>query len=63
MTEEQLFNEKKYQTAMSNAKRLYSKGVISMEEYHQFDTKMREKYRPILGALFSNITCYPGCLE
>ncbi|MDD3028650.1 MAG: hypothetical protein PHI41_11500 [Erysipelotrichaceae bacterium] len=44
-----------YQMTMSAARQMLEKGLISREEYVQFDTKMRAKYRPIIGTLFSNI--------
>lgn len=44
-----------YQMTMSAARQMLEKGLISREEYVQFDTNMRAKYRPIIGTLFSNI--------
>lgn len=44
-----------YQMTMSAARQMLEKGLISEEEYKQFDTKMQAKYRPIIGTLFSNI--------
>ena len=44
-----------YQMTMSAARQMLEKGLISEEEYKQFDTKMQQKYRPIFGTLFSNI--------
>lgn len=44
-----------YQMTMSAARQMLERGLISKEEYVQFDTKMRAKYRPIIGTLFSNI--------
>ena len=40
---------------MSAARQMLEKGLISEDEYKQFDTKMQQKYRPIFGTLFSNI--------
>ena len=44
-----------YQMTMSAARQMLEKGLISEDEYKQFDTKMRQKYCPIFGTLFSNI--------
>ena len=44
-----------YQMTMSTARQMLEKGLISEEEYKQFDTKMQQKYSPIFGTLFSNI--------
>ena len=44
-----------YQMTMSAARQMLEKGLISVEEYKQFDTKMQQKYSPIFGTLFSNI--------
>ncbi|WMJ87806.1 SHOCT domain-containing protein [Anaerocolumna sp. MB42-C2] len=55
MSEDQLQNEMLYQTTMSLARTMLERGMISEEEYHEFDTIMLEKYRPIFGTLFSDI--------
>ncbi|MDF2645359.1 MAG: hypothetical protein K0Q73_1164 [Paenibacillus sp.] len=55
MSEDQLRNEMLYQTSMSLARTMLEKGMISEEEYHEFDTIMLEKYHPIFGTLFSDI--------
>jgi len=53
---EELFNsEKLYQVTMTIAKSMLSKGIITTEEYAIIDTKMLEKYRPILGTLLSTL--------
>jgi hypothetical protein len=53
---EELFNsEKLYQVTMTIAKSMLSKGMITTEEYAVIDTKMLEKYRPILGTLLSTL--------
>ncbi|MEF2813299.1 MAG: SHOCT domain-containing protein [Oscillospiraceae bacterium] len=38
-------------------------GLITEEQYAIIDTKMLEKYRPLLGTLFSESTCYSGLSE
>ena len=55
MSEDQFRNEKLYQTTMSLARSMLENGVISKEDYHEFDTIMLEKYQPIFGTLFSDI--------
>lgn len=55
MDKEQLNKEKLYQTTMSIARRMLKNDLISKEEYAVIDTKMQEKYHPILGTLFADI--------
>ncbi len=55
MSKDQFRNEKLYQATMSLARLILEKGVISKEDYHEFDTIMLEKYQPIFGTLFSDI--------
>lgn len=44
-----------FQMTMSAARQMLEKGLISEEEYKQFDTKMQQKYNPTFGTLFLNI--------
>ena len=37
--------------------------ILTEEQYAIIDTKMLEKYRPLLGTLFSESTCYSGLSE
>jgi hypothetical protein len=55
MSEDQFRSEMLYQTTMSLVRSMLEKGMISEEEYHEFDTIMQEKYHPIFGTLFSDI--------
>lgn len=55
MNEEQMKNEKLYQTTMHIARRMLGEGLISREEYAIIDTKMSEKYAITLGTLFADI--------
>lgn len=55
MSEDQFQNEMLYQTTMSLARTMLEKGMISEEQYHEFDTIMLGKYHPIFGTLFSDI--------
>lgn len=56
MSEDQFRNEKLYQATMSLARSMLEKSMISEEDYHEFDTIMLEKYQPIFGTLFSDIS-------
>ena len=55
MTEIEGKREIIYQMTMSAARRMLEQGLITREEYSEFDTKMQQKYRPIFGGLFTNI--------
>ena len=55
MSKEQMRQEKLYQATMSMVRRMLEKGLISEEEYRQIDTMFLEKYRPLFGALCSEI--------
>ena len=55
MSYEEGKNEIIYQMTMSAARQMLEKGLISEEEYKQFDAKMQQKYSPIFGTLFSDI--------
>ena len=44
-----------YQMTMRTAWKMVQKEVLSREEYLDFEMKMREKYRPVIGGLFSDI--------
>ena len=48
-------NELQYQMTMNAAKKMFLEGIISEEDYHEFNTKMIEKYHPIFGVLFYDI--------
>ena len=45
-----------FQMTMSAARKMLEQGLISKEEYEEFDTKMQQKYRPIFGSLLSDIS-------
>ena len=53
MTEEQGRKEIMYQMTMHVVKKLLEEGTITRDDYLKFDTKMREKYCPAFGGLFS----------
>ena len=56
MRKEEFQNEKLYQTTMSIARKMLQEGIISEEEYRRIDTIFLEKYRPVFGTLFSDIS-------
>ena len=53
MTKDQHLAEKEYRIARSFMLRMLSKKLISEQEFAIIDTKLREKYRPIIGTLLS----------
>ena len=63
MTDEQFDREKRYQASMNMFRTMLKNGLITEEQYAIIDTKMLEKYRPLLGTLFSDSTCNPGLSE
>ena len=54
MNEDQFEREKLYQATMNMFRSMLKKGLITQEQYAIIDTKMREKYQPIIGTLFSD---------
>ena len=55
MTEIQFQAEKRYQVAISMAKALLEKGLLTQEEYAVIDTNLLEKFQPALGTLLSEM--------
>ena len=53
MSKEKLRNDMLYHAAISMAKSMLEKGLITREEYTEIDTILLEKYRPYLGTLLS----------
>ena len=62
MTEIQFQAEKRYQVAISMAKALLEKGLLTEEEYAVIDTKLLEKFQPALGTLLSEMR-WLNCLS
>ena len=60
MSKEEFRNEKLYQTTMHLARKMLEEGIISEEEYRQIDTIFLEKYKPVFGTLFSDISLTSG---
>ena len=60
MSKEEFRSEKLYQTTMHLARKMLEEGIISEEEYRQIDTIFLEKYKPVFGTLFSDISLTSG---
>lgn len=50
-----LQNELMYQMTMSIARKMFSEGLMTEDEYRQIDTMFREKYQPKIGTLFVDL--------
>ena len=55
MSQEEGKREIVFQMTMSAARQMLEKGLITDEQYQKYDTKMRQKYAPIIGTLWSEI--------
>ena len=55
MTREEGIREMTYQMVMRASWKMLQSGLLSEDEYLAFEAKMREKYRPVIGLLFSDI--------
>lgn len=55
MTDDQFRAEKQYQLSLSIAKSMLEISIITPEEFALIDEYLLEKYRPLLGTLFSHI--------
>ena len=55
MTDDQFRAEKQYQSSLSIAKSMLEKSIITPEEFALIDEFLLQKYRPLLGTLFSDI--------
>lgn len=55
MCEKEFRNEKLYQTTMHIARKMLSDGLMSLEEYQRVDRIFLDKYKPVLGTLFSDV--------
>lgn len=51
MTDDQFKREALYQATMSMFQSMLRSRLITQEQYQVIDTKMKEKYRPIIGTL------------
>ena len=55
MSKEDGLREMTYQMVMRASWKMLQSGLLSEDEYLAFEAKMREKYRPVIGHLFSDI--------
>ena len=55
MSKEEGLGEVTYQMVMRASWKMLQSGLLSEDEYLAFEAKMREKYRPVIGLLFSDI--------
>ena len=53
VNDDQFEREKLYQATMSMFRSMLKSGLITKEQYTIIDTKMLQKYRPLLGTLFA----------
>ena len=53
MNEDQFEREKLYQATMNMFRSMLKKGLITEEQYAIIDTKMLQKYQPLLATLFA----------
>lgn len=53
MTDDEFNRELHYQISMSVTKSMFEKGIIDSEMYDLIDSKMLERYQPIIGSLLS----------
>ena len=63
MNDDQFEREKLYQATMNMFKGMLKEGVIDEAQYAAIDARMLEKYKPLLGTLFSDSTCYVSASE
>ena len=63
MNEKQFEAEMNYQAAIDIADGFRKRGLLTEEEYHQIDTILLQKYRPFLGSLSPELTCYSAPVE
>ena len=55
MSKEEGLREVTYQMVMRASWKMLQSGLLSENEYIALEAKMREKYRPVIGLLFSDI--------
>ena len=53
VNDDQFEREKLYQATMSMFRSMLKNGLITKEQYAIIDTKMLQKYQPLLGTLFA----------
>ena len=55
ISKEEGLREMTYQMVMRASWKMLQSGLLSEDEYLAFEAKMREKYRPVIGRLFSDM--------
>ena len=55
MSKEEGIRGMTYQMVMRASWKMLQSGLLSEDEYLAFEAKMREKYRRVIGVLFSDI--------
>ena len=60
MNEKQFEAEMNYQAARQIIEGFRQQGLLTEEEFVQIDTILLQKFRPPLGTLRSEITCFPA---
>lgn len=55
MSHDLMMKEAKYQSAMQMFREMLEKGIITQENYVEAEQLMREKYKPVVGTLFSDM--------
>ena len=55
MSKDAYKNDRVYLMTMSLAKKLLREGAITEDNYHEFDTRMQQKYEPKYGRFFTDI--------
>ena len=58
MSQKRLQDDMCYHAALSMAKAMREKGLITEEEFAEIDTRLLKKYKPYMGTLLSKNTCY-----
>lgn len=63
MTQKELRDDMLYQAGISAVKTMLDQGLITEEEYADINAILLQSYRPYLGSLLSENTCYSPRLE
>ncbi|MCR5402938.1 MAG: hypothetical protein K6E91_03855 [Butyrivibrio sp.] len=56
MNKEEGRREIVFQMTMTVAKEMLEKGQITRQQYTEFNTKMKQKYKPIFGSLLFDLS-------
>lgn len=59
MNKQQFQREKAYGAALTIARTLLERGLITRHEYRTIKTMLIRKYRPVIGSLQEATTCNP----